>query len=91
MSPRNASTYYPPRARWYGHRPEARLNHMAESDEAVVPEKHWFIWPELTIRGHGAVPETTLISTMLQLATVSEQQFEGKPMKRWFWHRQLAL
>ena len=66
------------------------LANMPDSEEFLVPEKHWFIWPKLDISGHGAVTEDTLISTLLRLATVSEQQFEGKPLKWWFWHRQLA-
>jgi hypothetical protein len=67
-----------------------RLENMPDSDEVLVLEKHWFIWPKLNISGHGAVPEATLVSTLLQLATVSEEQFEGKPLKWWFWHRQHA-
>jgi hypothetical protein len=71
---------------------QPRLDNMPASEELVVSEKHWFIWPKLTIRGgHGAVPEATLVGIFVQLANVSQQQFEGKPLKRWFWHRQLAL
>ena len=72
---------------------EARplLPHMPESGEVVVPEKHWFIWPELDISGHGYVGEGAISSTMVQLATVSEKQVVGigKPFQRWFWRRQM--
>jgi hypothetical protein len=70
--------------------PQPRLANMPESDELVVYEKHWFIWPRFNISGHGAVSEATLINMFLQHASVSEQQFEGKPLKWWFWHRQFA-
>lgn len=72
---------------------EARplLPHMPESGEVVVPEKHWFVWPELDISGHGYIGEGAISSTMVQLATVSEKQVVGigKPFQRWFWRRQI--
>ena len=66
------------------------LPHMPTSGEVVVLEKHWFIWPELDISGHGNVGEGAISATMLQLAMVSENQFIGKPFKRWFWRRQIT-
>jgi len=67
---------------------QPRLAHMPATGEVVVPQKHWFIWPDFDIRGgHGFVPETELSATMLQLATISEEQFLGKPFKRWFGRR----
>lgn len=72
---------------------EARLllPHMPGSGEVVVPEKHWFVWPELDISGHGYVGEGAISSTMVQLATVSENQVVGigRPFQRWFWRRQI--
>ncbi len=65
------------------------LPHMPTSGELGVPEKHWFIWPELGINQNGNTTEATISAMMLQLATVSEDQFVGKPFKRWFWRRQL--
>jgi hypothetical protein len=69
---------------------EARplLPHMPSSGEVVVPEKHWFIWPSYSISGAGN--ENRISSTMLQLATVPENQFVGKPFKRWLWRRQIT-
>jgi hypothetical protein len=66
------------------------LPHMPTSGEVVVPEKHWFIWPELDISGHGNVGEVNISAAMLQMATVSQEQFIGKPFKRWFWRRQIT-
>jgi hypothetical protein len=65
------------------------LPHMPTSGEVVVPEKHWFIWPELDISGHGNVGEASISAAMLQMATVSQEQFIGKPFKRWLWRRQV--
>ena len=66
------------------------LPHMPVAGEFVVSEKHWFLWPELAISGHGNTTETTIASTMLQLAAVAETQYIGKPFKRWFWRRQIV-
>lgn len=65
-----------------------RLPHMPEAVEFTVAQNHWFVWPEFGIAGHGNVAEGTLSSLMLQMATISESDFVGKPYKRWFWHRQ---
>ena len=67
----------------------ARLPHMPDSGEVVVPENEWFIWPDLAITGgHGNVPEATISSTMLQMAIVPQTEFAGKPFARWFGRRQ---
>lgn len=65
-----------------------RLPHMPTTGELVVPEKNWFLWPELAISNGGNVAENTISAAMLKLAMVSETQFIGKPFKRWFWRRQ---
>jgi hypothetical protein len=67
------------------------LAHMPKSGEVAVPEKHWFIWPELGISGYGNTPEGNIMATMQQLALVSENDFIGKPFKRWLWRRQILL
>jgi hypothetical protein len=68
--------------------PSPRLPHMPDSGEIRVPEKHWFIWPNFGMSGHGNVSEASISSTMLQWAMVSESQYLGKPFQRWFWRRQ---
>lgn len=65
--------------------------HMPTKGELVVPEKHWFVWPELAISGHGNVSEANLSAFMLELATVSEVTYVGKPFKHWFGRRQKLL
>ncbi len=67
------------------------LPHMPVAGEFVVAEKHWFLWPEIVISGYGNTTEATIASAMLQLATVPETQFIGKPFKRWFGRRQIFL
>jgi hypothetical protein len=64
-----------------------RLPGAPESGELTVPEKHWFIWPRLGINGHGVSP--TVIAAFLQdLALVDEDQYVGRPLKRWFFRPQ---
>lgn len=63
--------------------------HMPAKGELVVPEKCWFLWPEVVISGRGNAAETTIANALLGLATVRESQFNGKPLKRWFWRRQI--
>lgn len=69
---------------------QPRLPHMPTSGEVLVPEKNWFIWPELGINGHGNIGEGNLSSAMLRLANVSEEQYLGKPFNRWFGRRQIT-
>jgi len=61
--------------------------HMPAEGEMVVPEKTWFIWPNLGISGHGA-PETAVSAAMQRVALVPEPQLVGKPFKHWFGRRQ---
>lgn len=64
---------------------QLRLPHMPVSGDMVVPEKCWFIWPNLAmVGGHGNVSEATISYYVLQMATVSQHQFIGKPFKSWF-------
>ncbi len=69
---------------------QRRLPNMPQAGELTVPEKHWFVWPDLGITGHGNAPAGALTTALLQMATVSETQFAGKPFKRWFWRRQFS-
>jgi hypothetical protein len=64
---------------------------MPKSGDVAVPEKHWFVWPELGISGYGNTPEGNITAMMQQLALVPENDFVGKPFKRWLWRRQILL
>lgn len=52
-----------------------------------VPEKHWFIWPELDINRQPKVPDHILGDMYSSQALVSKDQFVGTICKRWFWRR----
>ena len=69
--------------------PQPLLAHMPTSGNLVVPENHWFIWPNVAISGNWNVGEENISSAMLQMANVPEKQFAGKPFKRWFWRTQI--
>lgn len=65
------------------------LPHMPGSGQLTMSENDWFIWPNLDISGHGNVSEASISSTMLDMASVKETQFFGKPFHRWFWRKQI--
>jgi hypothetical protein len=60
------------------------LPFMPLEGELVVPENHWFVWPNLAINGRHA----SVSDLMLRAAIVNPEQFVGIPFKRWFWRRQ---
>jgi hypothetical protein len=64
------------------------LPYMPQAGEWIVPEKHWFIWPNLAISGHGNVSAQRISETMLELADVSPAQYLGRPFHHWFWRQQ---
>ena len=66
----------------------ARRPHMPAAGSFIVPENHWFIWPDFAISGHGNIGEADISAAMLERADVPENQFVGKPFKRWFWRQQ---
>lgn len=63
---------------------------MPTSGHLVVPEKHWFIWPDLGINEYRGAREVDIAVTLRQLALVSEEQLIGKPFQKWFWRRQIS-
>lgn len=68
-----------------------RLPHMPTEGSFVVPEKHWFVWPEFDITMRGNVGEAAISSTMMQLAVVPQDRFAGTAFRRWFGRRQNLL
>lgn len=68
--------------------PHPSLPHMPVSGEWIVPEKHWFIWPNLGISGHGNVGEPAISSAFMALADVAPAQYLGRPYQSWFWRKQ---
>lgn len=65
------------------------LPHMPTAGKLMVPEKTWFIWPQMEVGGNWNVGEQNISSAMMQLANVSEEQFVGKPFDHWFWRKQI--
>jgi hypothetical protein len=66
----------------------ARSSSMPVAGGLVVPQKHWFIWPTVATQGHGMVAAESIRATLLELALVNQDDFMGKPFKRWFGRRQ---
>jgi hypothetical protein len=67
-----------------------RLAYMPQTGTCIVPRNHWFIWPSLTMHGHGNVAEARISSTLLSVALVKKTQLIGQPFRRWFWWRQIT-
>ncbi len=69
--------------------PIPRLTDMPASGTLTVPENHWFVWPELRISGHGNFT-ASLEAEMERLALVDQNDFVGRPFKRWFFTKQVT-
>ena len=67
---------------------QPRLGLMPQSGEVTVSERHWFVWPNFDMYGHGNVVDK-VPETLLNLGMVSEREFLGRPCHRWLWHQQL--
>ena len=65
------------------------LPHMPPKGIFLVPENHWFIWPNLAISGNWNAGEDNVAAAMLGLADVSETQLVGRPFHRWFGRKQI--
>jgi hypothetical protein len=66
--------------------PHARLALMPQSGEITISERHWFVWPDFDISGHGYVMDK-VPETILSVGLISDRQFLGKPCRRWLWNR----
>jgi hypothetical protein len=62
--------------------------YMPSGVELDVPEKHWFIWPNLGISGHGDVGAARVTTALMGLANVPEENYYGRPFDRWLWRKQ---
>jgi len=66
------------------------LPRMPQSGTLVIPENHWFIWPDVDLvnaawhEGYGEQVSELLLS----VAIVDRGQYFGKLFQRWFWRRQ---
>ncbi len=61
--------------------------HMPEAGGLTVPEKHWFIWPQLHTGGYGN-NELVQADAYRKLALVNQESFVGRSYRRWFFWKQ---
>jgi hypothetical protein len=79
---------FTPQAMFVNDQALPRAPHMPVQEEIVMPEKVWFIWPNLDMRGGGRVPEASISGTLQRIAMVSQKGIIGRPFKHWFGRRQ---
>ena len=79
---------FAPDAMFVNDQPQPLAAHMPVGAELVVPEKVWFIWPNLDMRGHGRVSEASISGTLQRTAMVPEKEIIGRPFKHWFGRHQ---
>ncbi|HWW01860.1 MAG TPA: hypothetical protein VNZ64_19325 [Candidatus Acidoferrum sp.] len=65
-----------------------RAPYMPTEGELVVPEKVWFIWPNLAITMHGGVAPADISAAMQRAAMVTQTNIIGRPSRYWFGRRQ---
>ena len=66
-----------------------RRAHMPQSLEWVVPENHWFVWPDSAIKVSGNGNAGDVPRVLQELALVPESAYVGRPFQRWFGRRQV--
>lgn len=67
---------------------QPRRAYMPATGNLVVPDGSWFIWPDVTISGHGEVGADMTENAMTALAMVPRSNFIGVVFHRWWWRRQ---
>ena len=65
-----------------------RAPYMPTEGEMVVPEKVWFIWPNLDITVRGGVAPADISATLRQAAMIAQTNIIGRPSRHWFGRRQ---
>jgi hypothetical protein len=79
---------FTPNALFVNDQPLPRAPRMPAQGEFVVPEKVWFVWPNLGITGGGRVAEANISETLQRTAMVSQNAIIGRPFQSWFGRRQ---
>ncbi len=67
---------------------QPRRDYMPAKGDLVVADGSWFIWPDVTISGHGNVGAYVTENAMTDLATVPQSNFIGVLFHHWWWRRQ---
>jgi hypothetical protein len=69
-----------------------RRVHMPQEGEWQVEPDCWIIWPRLERRGNNAQNMEGAVGVVWRdLAHVPQENYIGRPMKRWFWRKQKLL
>ncbi len=68
---------------------QPRKLRMPESGKIVVPEKHWFIWPEFAITVQGQAAQIQADQMLARMGMVDADDFVGTIFRHWFWRKQL--
>ncbi len=69
-------------------RPQPTRPLMPQAGEWLVPENHWFIWPDSSIRVTGALPamDSGPRDALLRaMALMPSSRVIGRPLRWWFW------
>jgi hypothetical protein len=61
---------------------------MPIDGELVVPENHWFIWPDLAMNMRGAAAGIYMEQLLKNRSLVAQTNFVGVPFKHWFFRNQ---
>jgi hypothetical protein len=61
---------------------QPRFALMPESGERIIPEKHWFVWPEFAIDAQGHLAGGAISDRIVGSGVIAEHQFLGKPCHR---------
>ncbi len=65
-----------------------RAAYMPTTGELEVPEKVWFIWPNLDITVRGGVAPANISAALQRVALVTQTNIIGRPARHWFGRRQ---
>jgi hypothetical protein len=68
--------------------PQPRRDYMPAKGNLVVADGGWFIWPDVTISGHGNVGVDATENAMTNLAMVPKSNFMGVLFHHWWWRKQ---
>ncbi len=68
----------------------AREARMPKNTEMVIPEKHWFIWPDLAMSFQSDTAAIMQVDGFLKnRALIAQSNFVGTPFASWFWRKQI--
>ena len=65
-------------------KPYSKKPHMPGKGSLIVPQNHWFLWPNIDIQLNGAATEAIVTDALMRIAAVPQNDYIGKPYRRWF-------